>query len=345
MKLREFAMVLANMFSIVVVLGWCGVAASQEVVNVYSARHYDTDDALYKKFTQQTGIEVKLLEGDSDALLARLEREGRRSPADVFITVDAGRLYQAEQRGVFQPVDSPVLNKQIPSKLRHPQGLWFGLTKRARVICYAKDRVKPDEVDGYEDLADPKWRGRLLIRSSSNVYNQSLVASLIDAHGEQAAEQWCAGVVANLARMPQGGDRDQIHGVAAGVGDVAVVNHYYYVALLKSDDPADRAAAAKVALVFPGQNGRGTHINISGAGVTKSAPNRENAIKLLEYLTTSEAQALLSAGNYEYPVVESGQLSPVLADFGSFKEDDVSAHVYGKYNAAAVRLMDRAGWR
>ncbi|HUG92088.1 MAG TPA: Fe(3+) ABC transporter substrate-binding protein [Planctomycetaceae bacterium] len=334
-----------NVLATAVVLCCPTLVPAQDVVNVYSARHYDTDDELYQKFTEQTGIEVKLLEGDSDALLARLEREAARSPADVFITVDAGRLYQAERRGLFQPVESAVLNERIPRNLRHRDGLWFGLTKRARVILYARDRVTPQEIADYEDLDDPRWRNRLLIRSSSNVYNQSLVASLIEAHGSEPAAGWCRGVVANLARRPQGGDRDQIRGVAAGEGDIAVANHYYYVQLLESDDPADRAAAARVGLLFPNQNTRGTHVNISGAGVTRSAPHRENAVKFLEFLTTPEAQAIFAAGNYEYPVVKGVKLAPVLERFGSFKEDDVSADVFGQHNAEAVRLMDRAGWR
>jgi iron(III) transport system substrate-binding protein len=328
-----------------IAIGWSSVGLAQENVNVYSARHYDTDDAIYKKFTEQTGIEVKLLEGDSDALIARLEREGRRSPADVFITVDAGRLHQAEDRGLFQSVDSAVLRERVPKNLRHPQGLWFGLTKRARVILYSKDRVDPKEIAAYEDLADPKWKGKLLIRSSSNVYNQSLVASLIETLGEPAAQRWCQGVVANLARPPQGGDRDQIRGVAAGVGDVAVANHYYFARMLESDDPSDREAAAKVGLIFPNQDGRGTHVNISGAGVTRFSPNRENAVKFLEFLSTAEAQQVFAAGNYEYPVVKGVKKSPVLDRFGSFKEDAVSAHVYGENSDNAVRLMDRAGWR
>ena len=316
-----------------------------EVVNVYSARHYDTDDALYDKFKSQTGIEVKVIEGKSDALLERLRREGKRSPADVFIAVDAGRLNKAEAHGVFHPVESETLNERVPSHLRHPKGLWFGLTKRVRIILYSKDRVKSGEIANYEDLVDAKWRNRVLIRSSTNIYNQSLVGSMIETHSEDAALKWCQGLVQNMARRPQGGDRDQIRAVAAGEGDVAVANHYYYARMLTSDTAADREAAAKVQLLFPNQKDRGAHVNISGAGVVKTAPNKANAVKFLEFLVSDEAQKVFAAGNQEYPVVEGVELSPVLQEFGEFKGDGVSAYKFGGNNLKAIRLMDRAGWR
>ncbi|MDX1382900.1 MAG: Fe(3+) ABC transporter substrate-binding protein [Thermoanaerobaculia bacterium] len=318
-----------------------GVAAE---VNVYSARHYDTDDSLYESFTRQTGIEVNLIEGNSDALLARLEREGERSPADVFMTVDAGRLYQAEERGFFAPTRSEVLESRIPASLRHPDGLWFGLTKRARLIFVAKDRVAEGAIGSYEDLADPRWKGKVLIRSSSNVYNQSLVGSMIEAHGEAAAEAWCRGLVANFSRPPQGGDRDQIRAVAAGEGDVAVANSYYYARML-TGSPEDQAAARAVRVVFPNQGDRGTHVNISGIGVLKSAPHPDAAVRFIEYLTSPEAQRIFAAGNNEYPVVEGAELAPVLEQMGDFEEDALNASVFGRNNQAAVRMMDRAGWR
>ncbi len=315
-----------------------------EVVNVYSARHYDTDDTIYSEFEKQTGIEVKLIEGKSDALLQRLKREGKRSPADVFITVDAGRLYRAEQQGVFQPVTSKVLEERIPSNLRHPDGLWFALTKRARIILRSKDRVKEGEIMSYEDLAKPEWKGRVLIRSSSNVYNQSLVGAIIDAHGEADAEKWCQHLVANMARKPQGGDRDQIKGVAAGEADVAVANSYYYARML-GGTPEEKAAAAKVEVVFPNQKNRGTHVNISGIGVVKTAPNKANAVKFIEYLTSDKAQEVFAAGNNEYPVVKGVATVPVLESFGDFKEDILNPAIFGKNNQAAIQMMDRAGWR
>lgn len=315
-----------------------------EVVNVYSARHYDTDDAIYSEFEKQTGIEVRLIEGKSDALLQRLKREGKRSPADVFITVDAGRLYQAEQQGVFQSVTSKILEERIPSNLRHPDGLWFALTKRARIILRSKDRVKEGEIMSYEDLAKPEWKGRVLIRSSSNIYNQSLVGAIIDAHGETDAEKWCKHLVANMARKPQGGDRDQIKGVAAGEADVAVANSYYYARML-GGTPEEKAAAAKVEVVFPNQKNRGTHVNISGIGVVKTAPNKANSVKFIEFLTSDKVQEVFAAGNNEYPVVKGVAAVSVLESFGDFKEDILNPAIFGKNNQAAIQIMDRAGWR
>lgn len=321
-------------------------APSEQVVNVYSARHYDTDQSLFDRFKAETGIEVRVIEGDSAALLERLRREGEASPADLFVAVDAGRLHQAELEGIFQPIESAVLESRVPAHLRHPDGLWFGLTKRARVIVYAKDRVEAGAIATYEDLAADAWQGRLLIRSSSNIYNQSLVGSILAAAGDEAAEAWCRGVVANLARSPQGGDRDQIRALAAGEGDVAVVNTYYLAQMIAAaDKPEDQAAAAQVAVVFPNQQDRGTHVNISGAGVVKGAPNRENAVRLLEFLTSEAAQNTFAGGNKEYPVVSGVAPVPELAAFGSFAEDQLNASVFGANNKQALMLMDRCGWR
>lgn len=320
-------------------------ALADEVVNVYSARHYDTDDRLYEKFRELTGIQVNIIEGGSDALLERLKREGERSPADVFITVDAGRLHKAELQGVFGKTRSEILEKRVPESLRHPEGLWFGLTRRVRVIFVSRERVKEGEISTYEELADPKWRDRVLIRSSSNVYNQSLIGSLIEKHGEKKAQEWCEAVVANMARRPQGGDTDQIRAVAAGEGDVAVANHYYFARLLSSSKPEDQKVAKSVRLVFPNQKDRGAHVNISGAGVVKSAPNRENAVKFLEFLVSEEAQRIFAAGSNEYPVVEGVDPPAVLKPFGKFKADRVSAHAFGKNNQKAIMTMDRAKWR
>ena len=317
-------------------------ASAAEVVNVYSARHYDADDVLYQKFEKQTGITVKVIEGSSDALLERLRREGKRSPADVFITVDVGRLNKAEEHGIFVAAESKILSERVPKHLRHPKDLWFGLTQRVRVILVSKERVKPGEIARYEDLAKPRWHKRVLIRSSSNVYNQSLVGSLIEQHGEEEALAWCNALVANMARRPQGGDRDQIRAVAAGEGDVAVANHYDYARMLASDKAADREAAGNVRLLFPNQEDRGSHVNISGAGVVKSAPNRANAVKFLEFLVSEEAQQVFVAGNSEYPVVKGVEPPPELKQFGDFKADSVSAYKFGKNSQKAIRLMDRA---
>ena len=319
-------------------------ARGQEVVNVYSARHYDTDDSIYEEFTSKTGIKVNLISGGSDALIERLQREGKRSPADIFVTVDAGRLFQAEEKGIFQPIESSFLKQQIPANLRHPDGLWFGLTKRARIILRSKDRTKEGDIQNYEDLADPKWKGKVLIRSSTNVYNQSLVGSIIEAKGKSGAEAWCKGVVANMARPPQGGDRDQIKGVAAGEGDIAVANSYYYARMLSGTDE-EREAASKVEVVFPNQENRGTHVNLSGIGVVKSAPNKANAIKFIEFLASDWAQGLFAKGNNEYPIAPRAETIPVLRGFGEFTEDKVNAAKFGKNNTEAIRMMDRAGWR
>ncbi len=319
-------------------------AGAQEV-NLYSSRHYDTDVALYDTFTEQTGIAVNLIEGDADQLLERIKAEGRNSPADVLITVDAGRLWRADQAGLLQPVSSAVLEQAIPAELRHPEGKWFGFSQRVRGIVYAKDRIDPSEIRSYEDLADPKWRGRICMRSSTNVYNQSLVASMIEADGIEATEAWARGLVANLARPPQGGDTDQIEAVAAGECDVAVVNHYYFVRLLESESSEERAIGEKVDILFPNQDGRGAHANISGGGVVATAPNKDNAIKFLEYLTTPQAQAYFAQGNYEFPVIEGVKLDPVLEQWGTIKTDAINAAKLGENNPEAVKLMDRVGWK
>ena len=316
-------------------------------VNVYSSRHYDADQGLYDRFEAETGIEVNVIEGESAALLERLRREGDQSPADVFIAVDAGRLHQAEQEGIFQPTTSAVLEERVPESLRHPEGLWFGLTKRARVIVYSKDKVGDgDEPATYEELAEPRWKGRVLIRSSSNIYNQSLVGSVLAVAGEEATEAWCRGLVENLARVPQGGDRDQIRAVAAGEGDVAVVNTYYLAQMIAAEDkPEDQEAASKVGVIFPNQGDRGTHVNISGAGVVKGAPNAENAVRLLEFLTGDEAQNVFAGGNKEYPVVPGIPPVPELAGFGEFKEDNLNASQFAARNKDALMIADRCGWR
>jgi iron(III) transport system substrate-binding protein len=320
-------------------------AGSAAEVNVYSARHYDTDQAMFDDFTAATGIEVNLIEGEADQLIERIKAEGRNSPADVLITVDAGRLHRAEEAGVLAPVESEVLDAKVPEHLRHPEGLWFGLSQRLRGIVYATDRVDPAEITSYEILADPAWQGRVCIRSSTNVYNQSLVGAMIEAHGVEQTEAWAQGLVDNLAREPQGGDTDQILAVAAGECDVAVVNHYYLVRLMKSDQDDESAVAEAVGIVFPDQDGRGAHANISGAGAVVTAPNRDNAIAFLEYLTTDQAQAYFALGNYEFPVVEGAKTDPVLEQWGDIKTDQINAASYGENNADAVMLMDRVGWK
>lgn len=321
--------------------------AQDKVVNLYSSRHYDTDEALYENFTRQTGIKINRLEAGEDQLLQRMKAEGDKSPADVLITVDAGRLWRAQQNDLLQPVSIPSLEKIIPAHLREPHGYWYSFSKRARIFVVNKDKVKSGELTRYEDLADPKWKGRLLIRSSTNVYNQSLVGSMIATLGEPATETWARHVVQNFARAPKGGDTDQIKAVAAGEGDVALSNTYYFARLLNSQKAEDRAVVANLAVIFPNQgpNDRGTHINVSGAGVAKYAPNKANAIKFLEYLATKEAQEYFAKGNYEFPVVTNVGLHPVIQSWAEFKEDSINAAVFGRNNEDALKLMDRAGWK
>ena len=322
-----------------------GLAAADDenVVNVYSARHYDTDLALYEGFEEQTGIRVNLIEGGSDALIERIVNEAEFSPADLLITVDAGRLWRAQEAGVFQAIESSVLEKRIPSHLRDPAGHWFGLSKRARVIVYNKAAGLPDGVARYEDLANPALGGKVCMRSSGNIYNLSLLGSLIEHNGEESAEEWASGVVANFHRRPQGNDTAQIRAVAAGECGISIANTYYIGRLLGSEDPQIRAVAEGVGVLFPNQKDRGTHVNISGAGVTRHAPHRDNAIRFIEYLTDDDAQRLFAEGNNEYPVV--GPPSGPIATLGEFREDAVSAAVLGANQARAVMTYDRAGWR
>lgn len=319
--------------------------AQDDVVNIYSARHYDTDIRLYSAFTDATGIQVNLIEAGADELIERIQSEGANSPADVIITVDAGRLWRAEQAGILAAVDSEVLELAVPESLRHPEGRWFGLSLRIRGVVYNEAAVDPSEITTYEDLADDRWNDRICIRSSSNIYNQSLVASLIEVNGVEATEAWARAIVENMARSPQGGDTDQIRAVASGECDVAVVNHYYLARLMASTDPADTAVADAVGFAFPNQDGRGSHANISGAGVVATAPHHENAVRLIEFLTTPEAQQIFAEGNYEFPVVDDVAASPIAQAFGSFEIDSVNVASYGSNNPEAVRLMDRAGWR
>ena len=316
-----------------------------EEVNVYSAREEQLIKPLLDAFSKDTGIKVNLVTGDDDPLLERLKREGANSPADVLITADAGRLYRATQNGSLQAIQSAKLNQAVPANLRDPENRWFGLTYRARVIFYNKDKVKPNELSTYEALADPQWQGRVCVRSSNSIYNQSLLASMIQADGAGQAENWAKGLVNNFARAPAGGDRDQIKAVAAGQCDVALANTYYYAQMLYGKDAAQKAAANKVGLFWPNQNNRGTHINVSGAGVTTSAKNKENAIKLLEYMVLDDAQRWYSTTNGEFPVKSGIAASPELQSWGNFKRDPVNLSVLGKNNAQAVMLMDKAGWQ
>jgi iron(III) transport system substrate-binding protein len=319
-------------------------AQAQEVLNLYSSRHYQTDEALYAGFTDQTGIEINRIEGEGDALIERMKSEGQNSPADVFLTVDVGRIWRAEEADLFQPVESEALNKAIPENLHHPEGLWFGFSKRARLIFYDKVQIQPGEIKTYEDLADPKWKGKICIRSSSNVYNQSLLSSIIAAHGEAAAKEWAQAVVDNLARNPVGGDTDQLRGLGAGECQVAVANSYYFVRMMTDPEEQDRGLADKIGWVFPNQGDRGTHVNVSAAGVLKHAPHRAAAVKFLEYLASPAAQRYFADGNNEYPAVVGVEPNEALKSLGDFKADPVNVAVYGQNQAKAQMIFDSVGW-
>ena len=309
-------------------------ALADEVVNVYSARHYDTDQSMYDRFTEETGIEVNLIEGGSDALIERIKNEGQFSPADMLITVDAGRLWRADQEGIFQPVSSDILSARIPEHLRHPNGHWFGLSKRARVIAFNADSELPDGFSDYEDLTNDTFKGQVCMRSSGNIYNLSLMASMIAAHGVESAEAWARGVVNNFARTPQSNDTGQLRAVAAGECSVTVANTYYLGRLMASEKPEDQALVASLKVMFPNQDNRGAHVNISGAGITKHAPNRDNAVRFLEYLTGEFAQRLFAEGNNEFPV--NGKTTGPVAEFGDFEEDTLNAAVLGEIGRAHV---------
>ena len=334
-----------SLVPLALVLAAAGAALADGEVNLYSHRHYDADRVLYDRFEKQTGIEVNVIQGKADELIARLSREGAASPADILMTVDAGRLVRAQSMGLLKPATSALLRANVPAHLRDPAGHWVALTQRARVFVYHPDRVSPGELSTYADLAHPRWKGRILIRSSSNIYNQSLLASIIAHDGESGAAAWAAGVVANMARTPQGNDRDQMKAVAAGEGDLAVVNTYYVGRLIDSEDEYEREVGERVRVFFPNQEDRGAHVNVSGAGITMSAGNRDNAVRLLEFLTAAEAQELFSAANYEYPVNPAVSPSALLQSWGGFTADDLPLNRLGELNADAVRVFDRAGWR
>ncbi len=319
--------------------------AADTEVNVYSSRKEELIKPLLDRFTAQTGTQVNLVTGKPEELLERLRREGANSPADVLITVDAGNLHRARAAGVTQPMTSEALAQAIPETYRDPEGHWVGLTMRARPILYVKGRVDPATLSTYEALAGPDFKGRICIRSSDNVYNQSLVASMIAADGAESAETWAKGLVANLARPPKGGDRDQIKAAAAGECDLAIANTYYLAGMLTGEAAADRTAAERMGVFWPNQDGRGTHVNVSGAALTTSAKHPEAAVALVEFLASPESQAWYAEANGEYPVRADVPPSSTLAAWGTFKADTLNLARLGELNAEAVKLMDRAGWR
>jgi iron(III) transport system substrate-binding protein len=326
-----------------VALGALAAPALAQDVNIYSSRHYDTDEQLYAGFTEATGIEVNRIEGQPDELIARMKAEGANSPADIFLTVDAGRIWLADREGLLQPVSSEVLEERIPDYLRHPEGHWFGFSQRARLIFYAKDRVEnPPET--YEALADEEWKGRICIRSSSNVYNLSLMSAMIERHGAEGAKSWAEGLLANLARPPEGGDTDQLKGLVSGACDIAIANSYYYARALAEPVEGLSEAADTIGWMTPNQETTGTHVNVAAAGVAANAPNKENAVAFLEYLTTPGAQEFFANQNHEFPVVEAVEVGPIAAQYGDFKRDTLNLSVLGENQPEAQAIFNEIGF-
>lgn len=321
-------------------------SAQEKVLNLYTARHYATDEAFYTGYTKATGIKVNRIEGGEDALFERIKAEGAASPADVFLTVDVARLWRAAQAGIFAPLKLELLAKRIPPHFRDPDGNWFGFSSRARIIAYDRRKISPGDVARYEELANPKWKREICTRPSSHPYNLSLISSMILHLGEEKAREWARGVAANLARPPRGGDTDQLTAVGVGECSIALSNHYYYVRLMRSAKPEDRALVEKVGIVWPNQNDRGTHVNISGGGMLKNSPNRDAAVRFLDYLASDTAQAYFANGNNEWPTVKGVKLvNAELASFGQFRTDALPLASLGKTQAAAQRLADQVGWK
>ncbi len=315
-------------------------------LNLYSSRHYDTDERLYSEFEKQTGITINRIEDKADALIERMKAEGANSPADVLLTVDAGRLWRADQAGLLQPVASEVLNTRIPEWLRHPKGHWFGFSQRARILFYDKNKVNPMDIQSYASLADPKLNGMVCTRSSGNIYMLSLMSSIIAHDGADKAAKWAEGVWNNRARDPAGGDTDQLRGIAAGECAVAVSNTYYFARALRKDVKGlSKDAMARIGWVFPNQGTTGAHANISGAGLAKHAPNKENAVKFLEYLASDGAQEYFSAGNDEYPAVMGVGLSDSVAQLGIFRSDTLNLSALGENQPEAQKIYDRVGYK
>ena len=328
----------------VLALAACG-QTEENVVNIYTDRHYDTDQALYDTFTQETGITVNVIKAGSDELLERLSTEGEETEADLIVTSDVGRLYNASEKSLTKAFDSATIEGNVPGHLRGKENQWTALTVRARVITYALDRVDPSELSTYEALTEPQWAGRVLVRSSSNIYNQSLLASFIALNGEVAAKEWAKGLVDNMARTPEGNDRDQMKAVVSGDGDVAIVNTYYLGKLLNSSDSYEVEVGEKIGVFFPNQDTNGTHINISGAALTKHGKNTDEATQLLEFLTGEKAQADYANANYEYPVNGSVEPSELLRSWGEFSIQDIDLSLLGKYNSDAVKVFNEEGWQ
>jgi len=315
------------------------------VVNLYTARHYDSDLALYDQFTATTGIQINRIEGNADQLIARISSEGAASPADVFVTADAGALWRAQQAGLLQTIESETLNARIPESLRDPGGQWYGYMRRARVVAYDAAKVQPGEIDTYEKIASPRFAGKLCVRSADSIYNLSLTGALIEAWGPEKAGEWVKGVVINMARPPQGGDRDQIRAVGAGVCEIALTNSYYYIRMSSGEDAGDREISQKVALGFPSLDGQGAHVNISGGGVTANAPNRENAIKLLEFFASAAAQEHAARYNNEFPASADVTAPPPVEAYATFAAHPMPVSAFAARQPEAQSMMSDAGWK
>ena len=320
-------------------------AAPEQAVNIYSARHYESDNALYALFEKQTGIKINVVSGKAPELIERIKREGSATSADLFITVDGGVLQTAKAADILQPITAQSALENVPASLRDKENFWLGLTTRARVIVYSKDRVTPEQLSTYEDLADPKWRGKVVVRPSSSLYDQSLLASLITLDGEEKALEWVKGLVANFARPPKGNDRAQAKDIVAGLADVTLMNTYYIGQMLNSKDPEEVKVAEQVGVFFPNQATTGTHLNISGVVLAKHAKNVENALKFIDFITAVPAQEQLSAGNYEFPVNPKAKKHALLESWGTFKTQDIDFAVLGTNNAKAIQLVTEGGWK
>ncbi|WP_027245041.1 Fe(3+) ABC transporter substrate-binding protein [Leisingera daeponensis] len=319
-------------------------AAAEGELNIYSSRHYDTDEQLYSEFEEATGITINRIEGNADELIARMTAEGENSPADILITVDTSRLTRAKDAGVLQSIESDVLEARVPGYLQDEDNQWFGFSQRARIIFYNKDAVANPPLT-YLDLADPAYKGKVCIRSSKNTYNQTLLASIVTHHGADAARNWAEGVVSNMARDPQGGDTDQLRGLVSGECDIAVANSYYFARAIRTDVKGVSENRDQIGWLFPSQNTEGAHMNLSGGGVAMHAPNKDNAIKFLEYLASDSAQAYFSAGNDEYPAVPGVGLAPSIAALGHFKPDDVNLSEVARNLPEAQKIFNDTGWK
>lgn len=322
------------------------VISASEVVNVYSHRHYAVDKKLYKLFKKQTGIKVNLIKASSAELIKRIEKEGKYTKADVLLTTDVGMLELARSKDIFQAIESPYLNSRIPAYLKDKDNLWFGITKRARVIAYNIDEIEKAELSTYEALTQSKYKDRVIVTKSTEVYNQSLLASFIVKNGEEKAKEWALGLKKNMARKPTGVDKDSLRAIAAGMGDIAIVNTYYIGQLMGGRSLSDHATAEMIGVFFPNQadGESGTHINVSGAGVVKHAKNEENAIKFIEFLTSVKAQEEFAKVNFEYPVNPDAKVSELLQSWGDFKEDKTSLYKVGTKNKDAVKIFHQVGW-